>query len=73
VKRYALQIFGRRHSKKKETVASAFTLIRWNHTYEKTHLLPARALLSRLNKDAVECGTLAHVFAVLADGSPQTS
>ncbi len=68
LKRFALQLLGRSSSKKKETFASLFDLIQWNHAYEKNQLLPARALLSRLNKSPVECRTLAQVFAVLADG-----
>jgi hypothetical protein len=66
LKRFALQILRRSSSKKKETLASLFGLIQWNYTYEKNVLLPARVLLSRLNKSAIECQTLAQVLAVLA-------
>src|SRR5713226_8204037 len=36
----ALQLLGRSSSKKKETFASFFGLMQWNHTYEKNQLLP---------------------------------
>ncbi len=67
VKRSALHLLGKSHAAKKETFASLLNLIHWNHTYEKHQLVPARALLSRLHKNPVECRTLAQVFAVLAD------
>ncbi len=67
LKRFALQLLGRSSSKKKETFISLFELMQWNHTYEKNVLLPARVLLSRLNKSPIECRTLAQVLAVLAE------
>jgi adenylate kinase family enzyme len=72
LKRFALQLLGRSSSKKKETLASLFGLLQWNHTYEKDVLLPARVLLSRLNTSPIECRTLAQVLAVLAE-EPTTS
>ena len=67
LKRFALQLLRRASSKKKETLASLFALLQWNHTYEKNVLLPARVLLSHLNKSPIECRTLAQVLAVLAE------
>jgi adenylate kinase family enzyme len=70
VKRSALQLLGMAPTNRKETIASIFTLLRWNHTYERTQLLPARVLLAGMKKSPVECRTLSHIFAVLAEGSP---
>ena len=70
VKRSAIHLLGKSHAAKKEIFASLLNLIHWNHTYEKNQLVPARALLSRLHKNPVECRTLAQVFAVLADIPP---
>src|SRR5216683_5922108 len=67
VKRSALHLLGKSHAAKKETFASLLNLIHWNHTYEQHQLVPARALLSRLHKNPIECKTLAQVFAILAD------
>ena len=67
LKRFALHLLGRSSSKKKETLASLFGLIQWNHIYDKNVLLPARVLLSRLNRSPIECRTPAEVLAVLAE------
>jgi len=67
VKRSAIHLLGKSHAAKKEIFASLLNLIHWNHTYEKNQLIPARALLSHLHKNPVECRTLTQVFAVLAD------
>jgi len=66
MKRYLRQLLGKSPARKKETLASFFNLLQWNHTYEKNELAPARALLIRLNKNPIECRTLAQVFAALA-------
>jgi len=67
LKRFVLHLLGRSSSRKKETLASLFNLLQWNHTYEKNVLLPARALLSHLNKRPIECQTFAQVLAVLVE------
>lgn len=64
LKRFVLRRLGRSPSKR-ETFASLFNLLRWNHSYEKRELGPARELLAGLNKRPVECRTLAEVWAVL--------
>jgi hypothetical protein len=64
-KRSALRMLGRSPSKKKETLGSLVRLLRWNHTYDSNVLVPARVVLTRLNKSPVECRTSADVFAVL--------
>jgi adenylate kinase family enzyme len=65
IRRTALRILGRSPAKKKETLGSLVRLLQWNHTYDRDVLVPARALLARLNKRPVECRTSADVFAVL--------
>ena len=67
VKRYALRRLGVSPCKKKETFGSLIRLLRWNQGYDKDVLVPARALLSQLNKRSVDCKTLEDVFAVLTD------
>ncbi len=64
VKRSALHLLGKSHSAKKETFASLLNLIHWNHTYEQHQLVPARALLSLLHKNPIECSTLAQVYGL---------
>jgi adenylate kinase family enzyme len=67
VKRTVIRMFRRSPSMKKETLASLFKLLQWNHAYEKDVLAPARALIDRLGKSAVACRTLSDVFDALIE------
>lgn len=67
-KRFALRRLGKVPSAKHETVRALWRLIRWNHRYDQEQLVPARRLIASLGKQAVECKTVAEVWAAVASG-----
>lgn len=65
--RFVLRKFGRMPSKKEESLADLWRLLRWSHVYDLQHLSPARAAVTALGRTWVECRTLEEVSAATSD------
>jgi adenylate kinase family enzyme len=66
-KRFVLRILGIVPTKKHETLVSFVQLLRWNHTYDRNELAPARAMIARMPRRVIECRTLADVLRALGE------
>lgn len=67
MKRFALRKLGQTPSKKEESLADLWRLLRWSHAYDLHHLSPARDAVTTLGRRWVECQTLEDVSAATSN------
>lgn len=64
ITRFVRRELGQIPSKKEESLANLWRLLRWSHTYDARHLAQARNAVTALGRPWVECQTLEDVFSV---------
>jgi adenylate kinase family enzyme len=63
ITRFALRKFGQIRSKKQESLADLWRLLRWSQTYDARHLVQARDAITARGRKWSECRTFEHVLA----------
>ncbi len=63
ITRFVLRKLGRMPSKREESLADLWRLLRWSHAYDVQHLVQARNAVTALGRRWVECQTLEDVFS----------
>jgi adenylate kinase family enzyme len=63
VGRFMLRKFGWVPSKKHESLADLWRLLRWSHSYDARHLVQARQAITARGREWVECRTFEEVLA----------
>lgn len=67
IRRFMLRKFGRIPSKKLESLANLWRLLRWSHSYDARHLVQARQAITARGREWVECRTFEEVLVATSN------